>query len=318
MNSIGLNLIMRMGCLCSKERLKINGKTYYVRDRLGEGGFSTVELIEDAESHELYALKRIRCHSTEDQRIAMTEVEAHRTVKHSGVLELLDYDLRGKSDPLEDTSSEVLIVLPYYPRGTLAQELSRRESRKMHFSEREVLRLFHAICTAVTAFHSAQPHPLTHRDLKPANVLLDDRYSPVIMDLGSVTKARIRITTVTEARRHEELAAERTSMPYRAPELFNIPSQIEIDERTDVWSLGCILFALCFFKSPYDIVYERNDSVALAIVSGKIDIPQDSPFSDGMHDLIRYILVLDHTQRPHLQEILQKVKDLEMKNEGCV
>lgn len=50
-----------------------------------------------------------------------------------------------------------------------------------------------------------------------------------------MTKARVQITNATDARRHEELAAERTSMPYRAPELFNIPSQIEIDERTDVW-----------------------------------------------------------------------------------
>lgn len=37
MNSMGLNLIMRLGCLCSKERLQINGKSYFVRERLGEG-----------------------------------------------------------------------------------------------------------------------------------------------------------------------------------------------------------------------------------------------------------------------------------------
>lgn len=74
-----------------------------------------MELIEDIGNHELYALKRIRCHSSEDQRIAMLEVEAHRSVQHPAVLELIDYDLRGKSDPLEDTTSEVLIVLPYFP-----------------------------------------------------------------------------------------------------------------------------------------------------------------------------------------------------------
>ena len=45
-------------------------------------------------------------------------------------------------------------------------------------------------------------------------------------------------------------------------------------------SLGCILFALCFFKSPYDIVYERGDSVNLAVVSGRVDIPEESPFSE--------------------------------------
>lgn len=71
-------------------------------------------------------------------------------------------------------------------RGTLAQELSRRELRKQHFNEKEILRLFSAICNAVIAFHSAQPYPYAHRDLKPANVLLDDRHNPVIMDLGEV------------------------------------------------------------------------------------------------------------------------------------
>jgi hypothetical protein len=37
MNSLGLNIIMRMGCLCSKESVRLNGKLYYVRERLGEG-----------------------------------------------------------------------------------------------------------------------------------------------------------------------------------------------------------------------------------------------------------------------------------------
>jgi hypothetical protein len=53
--------------------------------------------------------------------------------------------------------------------------------------------------------------------------------------LGSVSKARIEVKEHYEAKRLEEQAAERSSMPYRAPELFNIPSQAKVDEKTDVW-----------------------------------------------------------------------------------
>lgn len=85
-------------------------------------------------------------------------------------------------------------------------------------------------------------------------------------------------------------------MPYKAPELFNVESYCVIDERTDIWvihcyktkekiisnlfqSLGCVLYALCYFKSPYDVVYERGDSVALAVISGNVSFPEETPFN---------------------------------------
>lgn len=65
-------------------------------------------------------------------------------------------------------------------------------------------------------------------------------------------------------------------MPYRAPELFNVETFCTIDERVDIWSLGCVLYAMCFFKSPFDAAYEKGDSVALAVISGHINFPEDS------------------------------------------
>ena len=62
-------------------------------------------------------------------------------------------------------------------------------------------------------------------------------------------------------------------MPYRAPELFNVSSQCEIDERTDIWSLGCLLFALCFLRGPFDEAYQKGDSLALAANAGVIPFP---------------------------------------------
>lgn len=45
-------------------------------------------------------------------------------------------------------------------------------------------------------------------------------------------------------------------------------------------SLGCILYALCYFKSPFDTVYERGDSVALAVMSANITFPEDTPYNE--------------------------------------
>lgn len=103
---------------------------------------------------------------------------------------------------------------------------------------------------------------------------------PILVDLGSCTEAREQICGQHEAQRLQDWAEERCSIVYRAPELFNVQSYCMIDERTDIWSLGCVLYAICFFKCPYDIIYEKGDSVALAVLNGNIDFPVDSPYSE--------------------------------------
>ena len=94
---------------------------------------------------------------------------------------------------------------------------------------------------------------------------------------GSAAVARVVIKNHSEAQTLQDLASEKCSMTYRPPELFQVPSECDIDERTDVWvknyvfsvffywvlicllfqSLGCLLYAMCFFKSPYDAAFEK-------------------------------------------------------------
>lgn len=45
-------------------------------------------------------------------------------------------------------------------------------------------------------------------------------------------------------------------------------------------SLGCILYALCYFKSPFDTVYERGDSIALAVMSAHVTFPENTPYNE--------------------------------------
>lgn len=103
---------------------------------------------------------------------------------------------------------------------------------------------------------------------------------PIIVDLGSCAEAREQICGQHDAQRLQDWAEERCSIVYRAPELFNVQSYCMIDERTDIWSLGCVLYAICFFKCPFDPIYEKGDSVALAVLSGNIIFPKNSPYTE--------------------------------------
>ncbi|KAL7297877.1 hypothetical protein TKK_0008900 [Trichogramma kaykai] len=318
MNSLGLSLIFKMGCLCSKETITVNGKKYIILEHLGEGGFSTVSLIEDNLTHKKYAVKRIVCHSPDDQRLACMEIEYHSIVKHPNVIELVDSDYQGVADPVTNSTSEVLLVLPYYHKGTLAQELERRARLREFMKPVDILNIFLLICDGVKAFHEAKPEPLAHRDLKTANIVLGDNMTPVIMDLGSVATARVKVCGTQAAQSLQELAAERCSMPYRAPELFQVESYCMVDERTDIWSLGCILYAMCYFKSPFDAVYERGDSVALAVISANITFPENSPFNEDMQNLIMTMLKVNPMERPYIYSVIENTHEVLSKLEGRV
>ncbi|XP_011635550.1 serine/threonine-protein kinase 16 isoform X2 [Pogonomyrmex barbatus] len=263
-----------MGCICSKEVITVNSRKYKVCECLGEGGFSTVFLVEDIITCKKYAIKKIICHGLEDQQLAIKEIEYYKLIKHPNVIECIDSTCEGTADPLRNTTSKILIILPYYQKGTLANVLEQRAKNSDYMKPIDILNIFLQICEGVKAFHEAKPEPLAHRDLKTANIMFSDIGTPVIMDLGSVTTARVQICSTQAARALQDLAAERCSMPYRAPELFNVESYCMVDERTDIWSLGCILYALCYFKSPFDTVYERGDSIALAVISAHVTFPE--------------------------------------------
>ncbi|KAJ8681593.1 hypothetical protein QAD02_017385 [Eretmocerus hayati] len=318
MNSLGLSLIFKMGCLCAKETVTVNGKKYVVLEHLGEGGFSTVSLVEDVQTHRKYAIKKIICHGPEDQRLAVKEIEYHSMVHHPNVIELIDSTHQGTADPVVNATSEVLLILPYYHKGTLAQELERRSKTNNYMGSADILNIFLQICEGVKAFHDAKPEPLAHRDLKTANVVLGDGMTPVIMDLGSVAPARVKVCGNQAAQSLQELAAERCSMPYRAPELFNVESYCMVDERTDIWSLGCILYAMCYFKSPFDAVYERGDSVALAVISANITFLEEAPYNEDMQNLILTMLKVNPMERPYIYSIIESAHELLIKFEGRV
>ncbi|ODV58082.1 putative serine/threonine protein kinase ENV7 [Ascoidea rubescens DSM 1968] len=158
--------------------------------------------------------------------------------------------------------------------------------------------------------------PYSHRDLKPANVMISKDGIPVLCDLGSCSKARIHIKNRNEAMKLQDLAAEVCTLPYRAPELLDVSSNCFITEKTDIWSLGCLLFAILFGTSPFEKEEaESGASMSLAISSGSYSIPNNNSYSKDIIELIKSCLNVEATSRPDIEEVLSKSLEIQTKLE---
>ncbi|XP_062865869.1 serine/threonine-protein kinase 16 [Trichomycterus rosablanca] len=296
-------------CICSRSTITIDAKKYYFVQKLDEGGFSYVDLVEGVQDGRLYALKRILCHDAEATKEAQTEVENHRLFNHPNVL-----SLTGSSFVERGGKTEAWILLPYVSKGSLWSVLERLRDKGGSMPEGRVLHVFRGICEGLKAVHDGG---YAHRDLKPTNVLLEENDRAVLMDLGSMNRARIEVRGSREAMSVQDWAAQRCTISYRAPELFNVQSHCVIDEKTDIWSLGCVLYSMMVLEGPYDMVFQKGDSVALA-VQNPVTIPKPCSYSVELQTLLSSIMVSNPQERPDVDWVLERTRNLQSSDGGAV
>lgn len=162
------------------------------------------------------------------------------------------------------------------------------------FTEPEVLHIFCDIVEAVSRLHHCQT-PIIHRDLKIENVLQNDNGDYILCDFGSAT-GKVLNPKVHGVSAVEDEIKKYTTLSYRAPEMIDLYSSRPITTKSDIWALGCFLYKLCFFNLPFG-------ESTLAIQSGNFTIPDNSKYSRGVHQLIRYMLEPDADQRPNIFEV---------------
>ncbi|CAH8548323.1 unnamed protein product [Heterobilharzia americana] len=307
-----------LGCIdpCSEAvRLKDasgDWKTFYIRDKLDVGGFSRIDIVVEKISRRSFALKRIMCHSKGDEDKALTEANFQLSLpNHPNLLLCIASGIQEVIQHRQGAISEVLLVLPFSERGTLQREIDIRSLQNNKFPSYVVKTLMTGICEGLLALLSLDI-PMSHRDIKPGNVLLFEDVRPVLMDFGSVTPATLRIENTKDVEKWKEFAEENCSLTYRAPEFFNPTIQQNITEKADIWSLGCLLYALFFSKSPMDLVHSRGDSVALAACSANITFPvyACSQLPYQVMTLLKLMLSANPQDRPSLAQISDFFKNL--------
>ncbi|KAJ6624069.1 Pkinase-domain-containing protein [Mycena sp. CBHHK59/15] len=149
--------------------------------------------------------------------------------------------------------------------------------------------------------------PYAHRDLKPGNIMISDDGAPIVMDFGSTVKARVEITNRSQALVQQDIAAEQSTMAYRAPELYDVKTDTTLDEKVDIWSLGCTLFAMAYSHSPFENtqITEQGGSIAMAVLNAQYKHPANSAYSQGFKDLVDSMLKVDPKERPDIHKVLE-------------
>eukprot|EP01061_Rhynchopus_euleeides_P019063 TRINITY_DN3137_c1_g2_i1.p1 TRINITY_DN3137_c1_g2~~TRINITY_DN3137_c1_g2_i1.p1 ORF type:complete len:1175 (+),score=355.67 TRINITY_DN3137_c1_g2_i1:108-3527(+) len=250
---------------------------YTIIRQLGKGGFGNVYLVRRHTDDAMISLKKIICRCERDTRIARREVSILTSLpEHPGLVRILDSFAQ---------DGAVCLVMPFYEQGDLSTFISQYPAPVL--PEALVVSFSRQIAEVLTHLHSQTP-PVVHRDLKPENILIaQDRQHVVLADFGLS-----RMVDKTYMHTHAG------TMAFMAPEAFDGP----YDTKVDIWSLGCIVYAMCMRRS-------RNCRVMCVHVGRRdfyTDITQgiaDRGYSEFVVDLVRQMLQTNRHARPTAEEI---------------
>ncbi len=210
---------------------------YHLLRELGEGGFGTVWEAEQLEPvRRRVAMKILKPGMDSKQILARFEAErqALALMDHPHIARVLDAGATEHGRPF---------FVMELVKGVPITEYCERE--RVTLSER--IRLFRLVCDAVQHAHTKG---VIHRDLKPSNILVmmqDYRPTPKVIDFGIAKATTTRLTEKTLYTQHGQLLG---TPEYMSPEQAE-NTGIDVDTRSDVYSLGVVLYELITGTTPF-------------------------------------------------------------------
>ncbi len=211
---------------------------YRIVRKLGDGGMGTVFEAQQDHPRRTVALKIIRFGLASEKMLKRFEHEAHvlGLLQHPGIAQIYEAGTA-------DTGSG---PQPYFAMELVPGEPLSSYAKQRALGTRQCLELVSKLCDAIQHAHTKG---VVHRDLKPGNILVTEDGQPKILDFGvaRATDSDIQTTTL-----QTDIGQLIGTIPYMSPEQAG-GNPDEIDTRSDVYSLGVLLYELLTNRLPHEL-----------------------------------------------------------------
>jgi eukaryotic-like serine/threonine-protein kinase len=269
---------------------------YTILSALGAGGMGQVYLAQDSRLPRKVALKLLFADvARDDRRVQRFEQEAQAAsrLNHPNVCMILEIGTA--------QDGRRFIAMEHIDGLTLRDLMERRR-----LLPAEALDVGIQVATALAVAHATD---IVHRDIKPENIMVRRDGFVKVLDFG-IAKLNESPSRQGDARKSStaKLSTEpgmlMGTVRYMSPEQLR---EIPVDERTDIWSLGVVLYEMVTGTSPFTAA-TNNDTVALILSKQETDLKFGDEVPAEFRALIRKTLSKDRAER--YQTITELVADL--------
>ena len=205
---------------------------YKIVAKLGEGGMGVVYKAEDTKLERTVALKFLAQHLLDDEEAKerfLREAKAAAALDHPNICTVYEID---------EVDGKTFIAMAFLEGESLEEHISEGP-----LSIKDALDFARQTADGLQAAHTKG---VLHRDIKPANILISPEGRATIMDFG--------LARLTEASRLTKFDTAMGTVAYMSPEQAQ---GMEVDSRTDVWALGCVLYEMVSGQRPFQGVYDQ-------------------------------------------------------------
>ena len=270
---------------------------YEILKQIGNGTFSTVSLVKRKKDGNIFALKRIELlkMSETEKENSLNEIRLLASINHRNIISYKDSFYEEKTKTLN-------IILEYADDGDLQTKITAHKIAKHYFNEKTIWSIFIQMVYGLKELHEKN---IIHRDLKSANIFL---MKNGICKLGDLNVSKIAKSGMLKTQ---------TGTPYFAsPEIW---TDHPYDIKSDIWSLGCILYQITTLKMPFE--GNNYKEVYNNVMNCKYhSIPK--MYSNELSEIIQKLLQVNPKKRPTCVQILnddiviQKLKFLFSNNDN--
>ena len=256
---------------------------YEIIKPIGKGKFAIVYRAKRLADGTVVALKKILTENMDAKarNKCLKEVRLLQSLHHPNIVAYLDSFIEG---------NELIIVFEWAESGDLKRQVRKAQERQVRFEERVIWKYFAQICEAIRHMHDRR---IMHRDLKPANIFLTLNGTVKVGDLG----------LGREMSEHTVEAHSKVGTPlYMSPEVLRGDGY---DFRSDIWSVGCLLYELAMLKSPFKA--EGLNLYSLFQKISKADYqPLPDHYSEELRELAYSMLNIDPAARPNIHDVCER------------